>query len=608
MASYYWLVLKDAIGWLLILASFVAGPLVPGPGGIPLFLIGFALVNLPGKRRLTARVLRAKPIRFRSRAFGLAVLTASLAIPVVALPLARGRLSWLAEQYARAPTTVVAVHLLGVAVTWLTIQLSLRVTNLLLVLCVPRVRRRVRPWLRRRHIHLLPPRWRRRLPHERTHEAHGGGPLRLKDEILRFYRRPRRDVVAAVVPPVTQERGEIRPEDIMTQITHDPPATEPAQATRPSRGLKFGNINDFQVELRKRVDGFFRTSGRRQRDCLQMYLKTAILLVAFAASYVLLVFFAQTWWLALLLAVLLGLATAAIGFNVQHDGGHQAYSSRPWVNKLAAMTLDLIGGSSYLWHWKHVVFHHTYVNIAGHDTDIELGALGRLSPHQKGYPFHRWQHFYLWPLYGLMAVKWHLYDDLKDAVVGRVGGHRVRRPKGWDLVIYLAGKAAFLALAFGVPMLLLHHRVWVVLLFYGVAALVLGVVLSIVFQLAHCVEGVEFPLPHGTPERIDNAWAVHQVESTVDFARRSRVAAWLLGGLNFQIEHHLFPKVCHVNYPAIAPLVEQTCRDFGVRYAEHETFRAGLASHYRWLRRMGAPTAGGGSGQRPRASPLRAAG
>jgi linoleoyl-CoA desaturase len=358
------------------------------------------------------------------------------------------------------------------------------------------------------------------------------------------------------------------------------------QAPGAVRGVKFASDDGFQTEVRRRVDEYFRRTGKRQRDCPQMYLKTAILLACFAACYVLLVFVAQTWWQALPLAILLGLATAGIGFNVQHDASHKGYSNRPWVNKLMSLTLDMIGGSSYLWHWKHGVYHHTYVNITGHDTDIDLGPLGRLTPYQRRLPFHRWQHLYLWPLYGLMAIKWHLLDDFRDAIRGRVGNHRVPRPRGWDLATFLAGKAVFLTLAFGIPLLL--HPVWVVVLFYGVAALVVGIVLSVVFQLAHCVEEAEFPLPRPDTGRIENAWAVHQVETTVDFARKSRVVAWLLGGLNFQIEHHLFPRICHVNYPAISRVVEETCREFGVRYAEHASVRAGLASHFRWLRRMGS--------------------
>ena len=354
-----------------------------------------------------------------------------------------------------------------------------------------------------------------------------------------------------------------------------------------NRRLTFGRDNAFQSELRRRVDEFFRRTGRRQRDCPQMYLKTGIILAIFAGLYFLLVFAAATWWQALPLAVMLGLSMAAIGFNIEHDGGHQAYSNHAWVNRLMAMTMDLIGASSYVWHWKHVVVHHTYTNLTGHDADIELGFLGRLTPHQKRFRFHRWQHFYLWPLYGANIIKWHLYDDFRDVILGRIGSQRMPRPKRWELVSFIAAKALFFIMAFAIPLLI--HRLWVVFLFYGVTVFVTGVVVSVVFQLAHCVEEAEFPLPREGSASVENAWAIHQVETTVDFARGSRIESWLLGGLNFQIEHHLFPRVCHVNYPVISKLVEQTCREFGVRYREHRTFRAGLASHFRWLRRMGAP-------------------
>jgi linoleoyl-CoA desaturase len=321
-----------------------------------------------------------------------------------------------------------------------------------------------------------------------------------------------------------------------------------------------------------------------------MYLKTAIILTVFSGLYSLLVFVAGTWWQALPLAVLLGLAMAAIGFNIEHDGSHHSYSNHTWINRLAAMTMDLIGASSYVWHWKHVVVHHTYVNITGHDADIDIAFFGRLTPHQKRFRLHRWQHFYLWPLYGLNVIKWHLYDDFRDVTLGRIGRTRITRPKKWELVGFVGGKALFLTLAFGLPLLV--HSLWTVLLFYILIAGLAGVIVSVVFQLAHCVEEAEFPLPQENSGSMDNAWAVHQVETTVDFARRSRVESWLLGGLNFQIEHHLFPRVCHVHYPAISKLVEQACRDFGVRYGEHSSFRAGLSSHFRWLRRMGAQTAG----------------
>jgi linoleoyl-CoA desaturase len=297
--------------------------------------------------------------------------------------------------------------------------------------------------------------------------------------------------------------------------------------------LTFRRDTTFHKELRRRVDDYFRSSNRSQRDCPAMYLKTAIILTVFSGFYSLLVFVAASWWQALPLAVLLGLSMAAIGFNIEHDGSHHSYSNHAWINRLAAMTMDLIGASSYVWHWKHVVIHHTYVNITGHDADIDISFFGRLTPHQKRFGVHRWQRFYLWPLYGLNVIKWHLYDDFRDVILGRIGPMRMPRPKRWELVGFIGGKVLLMTLAFGLP--LLFHPLWIVLLFYVLIVGLAGVVVSVVFQLAHCVEEAEFPLPQHDSGLVENAWAVHQVETTVDFARRSRVVSWLFGGLNFQI-------------------------------------------------------------------------
>ncbi|MFN2533165.1 MAG: fatty acid desaturase [Pyrinomonadaceae bacterium] len=353
--------------------------------------------------------------------------------------------------------------------------------------------------------------------------------------------------------------------------------------------LVFGKDNSFHIEVRRRVDDYFEQTGRRQRDCPQMYIKTAIILLSFFGLYATLVFVAVTWWQALGLSILLGLSMAGIGFNIEHDGAHQAYSNYAWINRLMAMTMDLLGASSYVWHWKHDVIHHTYVNITGHDADIELGFVGRISPHQRRLKFHRWQHFYLWPLYGLNVIKWQVYDDFRDVILGRIGSQRMPRPKRWSLVRFILAKALFFLIAFVMPLMV--HQSWSVALFYGVTVITAGIVVSVVFQLAHCVEEADFPLPQQDSRSLENSWAIHQVETTVDFSRRSKLQTWLLGGLNFQVEHHLFPRLCHVNYPLISELVEETCREYGVRYRQHSTFRVGLLSHFRWLRRMGLATA-----------------
>jgi linoleoyl-CoA desaturase len=362
---------------------------------------------------------------------------------------------------------------------------------------------------------------------------------------------------------------------------------EPSRTGTGTRALTFGGDPAFQRVLRERVAAYFAATGQRPRDCWQMYAKTAILLAAFAGLYALLVFGARTWIEGVPLAILLGLCGAGIGLNIQHDGGHRAYSSYPWVNRLMAMTLELIGGSSYLWRWKHGVFHHTYTNVVGHDTDIDLAPLARLAPNQRRLAFHRWQHLYLWPLYGLLTIKWQCLDDFRKLVRGRINYHRVPRPSGWELVIFIAGKVVFATLAFVIP--LQFHSPAVVLGYYILTGIVMGFLLSVVFQVAHCVEETEFPMPCASTGRLDHAWAVHQAETSVNFSRESRILSCFLGGLNFQIEHHLFPRISHVHYPAISSVVEQTCREFGIRYMVHRSWWAGIRSHFRWLRRMGMP-------------------
>jgi linoleoyl-CoA desaturase len=339
--------------------------------------------------------------------------------------------------------------------------------------------------------------------------------------------------------------------------------------------------------VKQRVEDYFRSTGRRERDQPAMYLKTALILAWLIGSWALLVFVVQSWWQAVPVAISLALAMAGLGFSIQHDGGHHAYSGRRWVNKLAATSLDLMGASSYLWHWKHEVVHHTYTNVSGVDTDIEIGSIVRVTPHQKWRWFHRWQHLYLFPLYGMTAARWHLWGDYKEVVTGWMGPHRIPRPRGWDLALFVGGKVFSVTWMLAVP--LLFHPAWQVVCFYLLVTGVMGVAMSIVFQLAHCVSEAAFPVPHPATGRLDESWAVHQAESTVDFARDNRPLSWWVGGLNFQIEHHLFPRVCHVHYPAIAPIVEQTCKEHGIPYRFHPTFWAGLRSHYRWLKRMGRP-------------------
>jgi len=318
-----------------------------------------------------------------------------------------------------------------------------------------------------------------------------------------------------------------------------------------------------------------------------MYQKTLIILAWFIASYSVLVFSNLPLWGGLLASVSLAMATAAIGFNIQHDGNHQSYSDNRIINRLMAMTLDIVGGSSYLWHWKHNTLHHIYSNIHEHDDDINVGLLGRLAPQQQRLFFHRYQHFYMWLLYGFTAVKWQVLDDFIGISKGRIGKIKIPRPRGWDLAVFIAGKIFFFNLAWIVPSL--FHPVWVVTCFYLFTVGIMGLLLGVIFQLAHCVEEADFPNPDPDTNQLQNEWMIHQIETTVDFARNNQLLNWYIGGLNFQIEHHLFPRISHIYYPALSKIVEQTCREYGINYTAHASFMSSLRSHYRFLYRLGQP-------------------
>jgi linoleoyl-CoA desaturase len=357
------------------------------------------------------------------------------------------------------------------------------------------------------------------------------------------------------------------------------------QAVKDAR-VRFNKNTAFAVELRHRVDAYFTERGLARDGGAQMLGKTAILFAWLIVSYVGLLALGGSWLAVVGFGISCGLATAGLGMAVQHDGGHLAYSGKRWINRGAASVLDLLGASSYVWRIKHGIVHHTYPNIEGADDDLDAGPFARLSPGQPHHRLHRFQHLYMWPLYGFLTAKWFLFDDFRDLARGRVGNHPLTAPRGVELAIFVLGKLAHLSWALVVPIAVLGWGK--ALVFYVALSAACGITLAVVFQLAHCVEEAVFvdPDAHAGPLVLD--FSAHQLATTIDFARHDKLLSWYVGGLNFQAVHHLFPRVCHVHYPAIASIVEQTAAEHGIRYSATPTLRAALRSHYRWLQRMGA--------------------
>jgi linoleoyl-CoA desaturase len=338
-------------------------------------------------------------------------------------------------------------------------------------------------------------------------------------------------------------------------------------------------------ELKKRVNDYFKTNNLPPTGNINLYIKAAFLILSYIGIYIHLVFSTPAPWLAIAECILLGLLTAAIGFNVMHDGAHGSFSNNPKLNMLAAFTLDFLGASSFMWNTKHNVIHHAYTNIEGIDDDIEAGILLRMAPQQKRYSFHKYQYLYFWLLYGLLYITWVFYTDYKKYFANRVGQVPLKKLKLRDHIIFWFFKVFHLVLYVLLPIYVVGFSPWLIgFLFYVFSS---GIILSLVFQLAHVIEETEFPNPVQPANKMEDEWALHQLKTTANFATSNKVITWWVGGLNFQVEHHLFPKVSHVHYPAINEIIKQTCKDLQVPYIEHPTMRLAILSHIAHLKNMG---------------------
>jgi linoleoyl-CoA desaturase len=259
------------------------------------------------------------------------------------------------------------------------------------------------------------------------------------------------------------------------------------------------------------------------------------------------------------------------------------------VNQFAAFSVNFLGASHIMWKMKHNIIHHTYTNIDGVDDDIEIKPFLRMCSTQKYYKMHRFQHYYVWFLYTLLHLIWIFLTDYQKYFKKRIGTVPIKKLTVKEHIAFWAAKVVYAVLFMALPIYIVGFTAWLV--GFLIASMVTGFVISIVFQLAHTVEETQFPMPEADSNKIENEWAIHQVETTANFATKNKLLSWLVGGLNFQIEHHLFPKVSHVHYPAISKIIKQTCSDYGIKYVEFPKMRQAIASHAAYLRRMGRAAA-----------------
>lgn len=354
--------------------------------------------------------------------------------------------------------------------------------------------------------------------------------------------------------------------------------------------LKFANRQqEFFLTLNQRVNAYFKTNQLERTGNSEMVFKTIFMFSLYFVPYFLLISGITTNpWMLLGLCVVMGLGIAGIGLSVMHDANHGAYSSKPWVNNLLGLSLNLVGGHALNWKVQHNVLHHTYTNVHEVDEDISPRGVLRMAPDSKWMPMHKYQHYYAWFFYGLLTLVWVLVKDfgrlIKYQREGLLKKQRTTAAKEWSFM--LLTKAIYFGYLIAVPVMLLPITVGQALLGFFVMHYIAGFILAIIFQPAHVVEGTEYPMPDAQGN-LENNWAIHQLHTTTNFGHKEKLFSWYVGGLNYQVEHHLFPTICHVHYRNIAKIVEQTAAEFGLPYKSKDTFFQAIAAHARQLKMLG---------------------
>ena len=344
--------------------------------------------------------------------------------------------------------------------------------------------------------------------------------------------------------------------------------------------------NQFYQSLKTAVDQYFEVNHIKKTGDWRLYIKTVTLVSAAIIIYGTLIFFKMNALPALLLCALLGFVFASIGFGVMHDANHGSYSTKPWLNDTLGLTANALGASSFFWKQKHNIIHHTYTNVDGIDDDIAKSPIIRQCETQKWVPAHKIQHLYLLPIYALSSIFWLFFMDFTKYFT-----RKIYTTEAWKLtpknhLIFWVTKILYFTFYMIIPAIVWGFGPW--LLGFMVLHIVMGITLSLTFQLAHVVENTEFEnVALDETKHVETAWAEHEVRTSSNFAMNNPVVSWFVGGLNFQIEHHLFPKVSHVHYPAISKIVMEKCKEFNLPYNKYDTMFGAVASHFRVMKSLG---------------------
>jgi len=352
--------------------------------------------------------------------------------------------------------------------------------------------------------------------------------------------------------------------------------------------IKFARAtsNDFFKVLRQRTDAYFEENNITRYANGKMVFKTIFMIALYFIPFILSLTVVESAWAYFGLWLVMGLGMAGIGLSIMHDANHGSYSSNKVVNYGLGYLVNFVGGCAAFWKMQHNVLHHTYTNIHGHDEDISRTKIIRMSPHAPHIPMHKYQHYYAWFLYGLMTLTWTLNKEFQQLGEfkerGLLDGKGVYAKFVTELLLT---KVLYHAYIWGLPLLFAPVSVGVIIGSFLSMHFVAGLILGLVFQPAHVITDNEFPLPDDKGN-IENTWAINQIRTTANFAPSGGLFSWYVGGLNYQIEHHLFPHICHIHYKELSKIVEQTAKEFKLPYVSEPTWFSAIANHGRMLKQL----------------------
>jgi linoleoyl-CoA desaturase len=355
--------------------------------------------------------------------------------------------------------------------------------------------------------------------------------------------------------------------------------------------IRLTKKDSFSKELTQRVNNYFKANDKKKFGNWKIYLKAPILFTVFFLPYLLMLFgVIQNVWIMWMMTVVMGVGMAGIGFTVMHDANHGAFSRYKIINTVLSYSMEILGGNGINWRIQHNVLHHSFTNIHSMDEDIQTPFVLRFSPNEKARKIHRWQVYYAWVLYGMLTLSWMTTKDFKQLINYGKRGLLASQNVSLTRAIFqlIVSKTAYYIYILVLPMMILDITWWQCIIGFVTMHFVSGSILSYVFQIAHVVPEVEFLTVDSYKEdNVEESWAKHQLLTTADFARKNAFLTWFLGGLNFQIEHHLFPDISHIHYPVISRIVKETANEFNVPYNYFDSFRGAVKAHHKLLHRLG---------------------